>query len=300
FHVPELEIEMPSFNQQEEVPSYTSEAKKKRVLIVSFDSTIIDTIKTALGTDCEIAIVKNVKEAVEKAREADIVVFDTISGMIAQKTLMEMSQKEEFAYKHYILLIDDLFTIDVDRINLPNKYAFSREAEIAKAIEKVRELLKEEVSAQEVSNEVIGLLDELFKEQKPEEPMLESFSLEFPSEKETVLEPLPEKTPEIPLQLPFQEEKEMLLEPFAEKTPVPQIKVEDIEKILKEQLKELLSEKLIENAFISAVREMSIDSLIERVIKEEVEKQLSAINLADIIRQETSKALRERLRELIT
>ena len=299
FHASDLEIEMPSFEQYKE-----SATSKKKVLIVSFDSTLTDSIKTALGTDFEIINVKNAKDAKEKAREADIIVFDTISGMIAQKTLMEMSQEKELAQKPYVLLLDDLFTIDVDKINLPNKHSFSREAEIAKAVEKIRELAKEETKAHEVSGEIMSFLDELFKEQKSEEPMLESFPLEFPSEsgKELLLEPPPEKTPEIPSQLPLQAEKEMVLEPFAEKTSVPQIKVEkaDMENVLKEQLKELLSEKLIENALISAVREMSINSLIEKVIKEEVEKQLSAINLVEIIREETSKALRERLRELIT
>jgi hypothetical protein len=283
FQVPdtELELEVPSFKQQEEATSYTPEANKKRVLIVSFDSTLTDTIKAALGADFEITNIKNLKDAIEKASQADIVVFDTISGMMAQKTLVEMSQKEELAQKHYILLIDDLFTIDVDKINLPNKYPFSREAELAKAIEKIKELAKAETPTYEVSDEVIGLLDELFKEQKIEQPLqeleLESFPLELPQE------PKQEIIPE---------------SPTIEKTP--EMKEVDIEKLLKEHLKDVLSEKLIESVLTSAVREMSIDSLIERVIRDQVEKQLSAINLADIIREEASKALRERLRELIT
>lgn len=306
----ELEIAMPSFEQQEEEAiSYTSEAKKKRVLIVSFDSTLTDSIKTALGTDFEITNVKNAKDATEKAREVDIVVFDTISGMIAQKTLMEMSQKEELAQKHYILLIDDLFTIDVDKINLPNKHSFSREAEIAKAIEKIKEFLKEETPTYEVSDEIIGLLDELFKEQNlerpPKELELESFPLELPpeSKREIIPErPLEEPRQEIVPESPFQELKQELIPESPPKEKTPEIKVPevDMEKLLKEHIKEVLSQKFIEDVLTNAVREMSIDSLIEGIIRDQVGKQLSGINLADIIREEASKVLRERLREIIT
>ncbi len=265
------QIETPSFSS----PQTKASESGKKVLIVSFDSALTDTIKATLGTDYEIVNVKNVKEAMDKAKEADLIIFDTISGMIAQKALIDMSQKEEISQKPYILLIDDLFTIDVDKIPLPNKYSFSREAQLGRALEKVRELLTvpshEEISQlpaetspapeEEVSKEVLGLLDELFKEQKTEE-------------------------------LPVQE-TEPAKEPIS-------IVGHDLEQALKEHIKDILSQKLIEDALKGVMQGFPITSIIEKVIKEEVNRQISLIDIASIVREEASKALRERLKELIT
>ncbi len=285
--LPEIELVSPPLPQIEtgytETPPY--EEGRRRVLVVSFDSTLTDTIKATLGTDYDITSVKNVKEAMEKAREADVIIFDTISGVIAQKALMEMSQSEELSQKQYILLIDELFTIDVDSIPLPYKYSFSREAQLGRAIEKARELLKtpppieakpavEESPPppQEVSEEVLGLLDELFKEQKEEIP----------------LEPTFEKAEETP-----PKSEKPLLEPTA-------IDLSHLEKTLKEHIKEVLSQKVLEEAFKDALQELSMVSSLEKVLKEEINRQLSLIDVASIIREEASKALRERLKELIT
>lgn len=270
------QIETPSFSS----PQTEASRSNKKVLIVSFDSALTDTIKATLGTDYEIVNVKNVKEAMDKAKEADLIIFDTISGMIAQKALIDMSQKEEISHKPYILLIDDLFTIDVDKIPLPNKYSFSREAQLGRALEKVRELLTvpsheeikmEEISqlpaetspapVEEVSKEVLGLLDELFKEQKTEE-------------------------------LPVQE-TEPAKEPIS-------IVGRDLEQAFKDHIKEVLSQKLVEDALKGVMQGLPITSIIEKVIKEEVNRQISLIDIASIVREEASKALKERLKELIT
>lgn len=278
----ELELSyMPELESTQVQPTH----QKGKLLIVSFDSTLTDTIKATLGADYDITSVKNVKEAMEKARYADVIIFDTIFGMIAQKALMEMSQSEELSQKQYILLIDELFTIDVDSIPLPYKYTFSREAQLGRAIEKARELLKapppieakpavEESPPppQEVSEEVLGLLDELFKEQKEEIP----------------LEPTFEKAEE-----PSPKSEKPLLEPTA-------IDLSHLEKTLKEHIKEVLSQKVLEEAFKDALQELSIVPYIEKVLKEEINRQLSLIDVASIIREEASKALRERLKELIT
>lgn len=115
----------------------------KKLLLVSFDTTLINNIREAISGRVEILESRNIKEALEKAKEADIILFDTISGMLAYRTLTDMARDESLAKKPYILLIDELFTIDVDSIPLERKYNFAREAELSKAIEKVLELTEE-------------------------------------------------------------------------------------------------------------------------------------------------------------
>ncbi|MFN3814089.1 MAG: hypothetical protein ACK4SM_05655 [Aquificaceae bacterium] len=280
--------------QEERPPSMT---KGIKVLLVSFDNNLIDKIKMALGDEYDLTIAKNAKEAMEKAKDASVIIYDTISGMIAQKALSDMATKEEISEKPYVVLLDDLFAIDVDKIPLRNKYSFSREAELARAVEKIKELSKKpplseapiietptfepvaEYKAEEASGEVLELLGELLKEKE---------------EKEVKEEPPPE------FELTVQETKEI---PTEQRLPVEEFSFELkslMEKKVTDSIKEALSQKLIEDALLGSLKSMPILQTVEKTIKEEISRQLSLIDINSIIREEASKILNERLRELIT
>lgn len=279
-----LQIETPYIETyyQEEKPAPIAQGTK--VLVVSFDNNLIDKIRMALGGGYDLIIAKNAKEAMEKAKDASVIIYDTISGMIAQKALSDMATKEEISEKPYVILLDDLFAIDVDRIPLRNKYSFSREAELARAMEKVKELSEKpqaietpivempEQKVEEPSGEVLELLDELLKEK--EELPLES-------------EPTVQEIKEIP----------------TEKMPAEELSFEIksiMEKKVADSIKEALSQKLIEDALLESLKGMPILQTVERTIKEEISRQLSLIDINSIIREEASRILNERLRELIT
>ncbi|MEN3029160.1 MAG: hypothetical protein ABDH29_08155 [Aquificaceae bacterium] len=87
----------PFIPQAEEVPEPVEETPeslpRRKVLIVSFDSNLIGKLKEVLSGEGEILEVKNMKEVGDKAKEADIIIFDTILGMLARKTLMDMSKE---------------------------------------------------------------------------------------------------------------------------------------------------------------------------------------------------------------
>ncbi|MDW8097287.1 MAG: hypothetical protein RMI44_04055, partial [Aquificaceae bacterium] len=126
---------------------------KKRLLLVSFDNTLVDRVKEVFSEKTEFMEARNMREVNDKAREADIIVFDTIMGMLARKTLLEMAKDELLSKKPYVLLIDELFTIETEDIPLQKKYSFAREAELDKAIQKVKELVEETAPA--VREEVV-------------------------------------------------------------------------------------------------------------------------------------------------
>ncbi len=285
----QLETPYIETHYQEEKPAPMAQGTK--VLVVSFDNNLIDKIRMALGNEYDLIITKNAKEAMEKAKDASVIIYDTISGMIAQKALSDMATKEETSEKPYVILLDDLFAIDVDKIPLRNKYSFSREAELARAMEKVKELSEKpqaieapivemstfepitEQKVEEPSGEVLELLDELLKEK-------EETKEELPSEVEPTVQEIPtEKMPA--------EELSFEIKPI-------------IEKKVADSIKEVLSQKLIEDALLESLKGIPILQTVEKTIKEEISKQLSLIDINSIIREEVSRILNERLRELIT
>ncbi|MFN3871281.1 MAG: hypothetical protein ACK4MW_07370, partial [Aquificaceae bacterium] len=160
----------------------TAKKTYNKLLIVSFDTEILKNIKEALSNRVQITEIRTLKEAMEKAKDADIIIFDTISGMLAYRTLMDMSRDENLKRKPYILLMDELFTIDVDSIPLPEKYTFMRTTELNKAIKKIVEIIErapaQPLPSPEVENIARDLLKDLVSTQgktTQEEPVKDIF-----------------------------------------------------------------------------------------------------------------------------
>lgn len=245
----------------------------KKLLVVSFDTQITNAVREALSGKFDIVEVKNVKDAPRKAKDADVIIFDTISGMLAHRVLKEMSEDSLLASKPYIILLDELFTIDVSDIPLGKKYVFGRDTELDKAIQKVLEIIEE--------------LPEKAPVSKPE-PTTTSF-----------FEEILESTPQVSLE----EEKTV-----KEEVPAPVYATADVAVAVKEAVREHLSEEKLRSLILQAINAQEIGKelasnladLLEKLIRDKVEEVLSKIDVAQIIRDEARKVLKEKLSELIT
>ena len=295
--------------------------KGKKLLVVSFDTEIINKVKDALASTVEVVEAKNIREAMEKVKETDIILFDTISGMLAYRTLMDMSKDEELRQKPYVLLIDELFTIDVESIPLPEKYTFAREAELSKAIQKVLEIIESAPVEQTVEvpqeTEVIPEDQEAIPElpapimQEEEEKDIMSLleeivgsgasGVEEEVEEEKTAYPMEEIQEYIPPQEQVKEQEitePMPLESLADSFAVA------IKNVIREQLSQDKLYSIISQAIKYEDLKVHISGLIERkmedILRAQINEVLSKIDIAQIVREEAYKVLKERLREIIT
>lgn len=310
------DIAYPPFFGELPEPLITQEAEpvagKKKLLLVSFDEPFIDSVNQALSERVEIIQAKNIKEAMEKAWEADVILFDTISGMLAYRTLMDMSKDQQLASKPYVLLIDELFTIDVESIPLKRKYTFARETEFGKAMEKVLGLLEEPAGE--------GFLPE------PETPLLEeaptvelqpsgSEGREEDTDVMTLLEEIIAQSEE-----GMEQKESVVLQEFPPEVPAPEqepsapegprvgVATEELGEAISRVIREELSQEKIYSALslILSPEEVNrqISGVLEErlgvVLREVVGEVLSRVDVSQILREEARRVLRERLNELIT
>jgi hypothetical protein len=76
---------------KEEVSQYTPESvhPKKKVAVVSFDSTLVDSITSLLSENFEPVVIRSFRNLESLLKDVDGVIFDAISGFAAKKRLME-------------------------------------------------------------------------------------------------------------------------------------------------------------------------------------------------------------------
>lgn len=307
---PELELTSNEMLQEAsfELPMHEEKLPvgKMTLLLFSFDSTIIETLKEHLSEDYEFILTSLPKDVKERAKDADVLVFDTVSGMIAQKLLIDLSKDEALSKKPYVILIDELFAIDVSSIPIENKFSYARESELSRAIEKLKELAKGKLFAEET---------------KEESPSWELESLTIPAEEQGVKEAEEVMSEASSLLEKIIEESFQVSEPTQEATEsrelLPQLQPEpahtkessqDISNVIElinerfSRLEELLSSRNVQvdakelaNTIIEGLR---YD--LEEVVRQEVRKAIEQLNLLKILREETYKAVKERLNELIT
>ena len=307
--------EEPQQSREVEKPSPETHRGDEKILIVSFDQALIDTLKGIIGQDYDVVNVKTVKQGIEQARDAKLVVFDAISGVIAEKGLMEMAGDPEISKKPFIILVDDLFPINVDGIPLEDKVAVSRDTDPERLGEILREKLEttpslpqieeqpqREEGIEEVMEKITPLPEEFEIEPVPQEGITEEATEEAAPEEEIPgLEALERIIEESGI-----EEETVPEEQAAQEPPQPAPAVEtgriDIESLVEDALSRALSEERIKEALLSVLRESmgDVKGIISEVVKQEVEKAFEEVDIKDLIRQVTYRALRERLEELIS
>jgi hypothetical protein len=127
---------------KEEVSLYISESvhPKKKVAVVSFDSTLVDSIASLLSEKFEPVALRSFRNLESLLKDVDGVIFDAISGLAAKKRLMELAKDQDIAQKPFWVLIDELFNINIDDVPLKNKHAISREKSPNEIVEKFKEI----------------------------------------------------------------------------------------------------------------------------------------------------------------
>jgi len=291
---------------KEEVYQYISESvhPKKKVAVVSFDSTLVDSITSLLSENFEPVVLRSFRNLESLLKDVDGVIFDAISGLTAKKRLMELAKDQDIAQKPFLVLIDELFKIRIDDVPLRKKQAVSREEDPREIVEKVKELLtplkEEETTLMQMPKEFLE--NQVSVQEKEKGAETEEFTqitkeLEMPKLEES---PLPMK------EFVLEEQKE-------EPTPTQQIPIEETVptvSILEQKTEEKGSlkspsirqvvEETIKEEIKKAFEGFAPNDLARELLKEELKKRIESIPLESIIREITYEVLRERLRELIT
>ena len=306
FFEEELKLAEAQPESKEEVSRYIPESvhPKKKVAVVSFDSTLVDSITSLLSENFEPVAVRSFRDLEIFLKDVDGVIFDAISGLTAKKRLMELAKDQDIAQKPFFVLIDELFNIRIDDIPLRKKQAISREEDPREIVEKVKELLpplkEEETTLMQMPKEFLE--NQVSVQEKEKGAETEEFTqitkeLEMPKLEES---PLPMK------EFVLEEQKE-------EPTPTQQIPIEETVptvSILEQKTEEKGSlkspsirqvvEETIKEEIKKAFEGFAPNDLARELLKEELKKRIESIPLESIIREITYEVLRERLRELIT
>jgi hypothetical protein len=272
---------------KEEVYQYISESvhPKKKVAVVSFDSTLVDSITSLLSENFEPVVLRSFRNLESLLKDVDGVIFDAISGLAAKKRLMELAKDQDIAQKPFLVLIDELFNISIDDVPLRNKHAISREESPKKIVEKFKEII---VVLKEEETTLMQMLGELLEKQEAVQEKEEGVEI---GEFLQIIKEEPTPIPQIPIEkavptVSTWEQKTERLEDV-----LKGVSLEDIKKVVEETVKEEIKR---------AFEGFNPSGLVRELLREELKKSIESIPLESIIKEITYQVLRERLRELIT
>jgi hypothetical protein len=278
----ELKLAEAHPKSKEEVSQYIPKGvhSKKRIAVVSFDSTLVDSITSLLSEEFEPVAIRSFRDLEILLKDVDGVIFDAISGLTAKKRLMELAKDQDIAQKPFLVLIDELFNISIDDVPLRNKHAISRVESPKKIVEKFKEIF---VSLKKEETTLIQMLGELLEKQEavrekekdvePEEFLQIVKEFEMPKLEES---PLPME------EFAFKEQKE-------EPTPVPQIPIEKVVPTVGtwEQKTERLGDVL------RSLPLEDVKQAIEETIKKEIRRAFEGFNLNDLAKKFLTEELKK-------
>ncbi|MFZ8787060.1 hypothetical protein [Thermocrinis sp.] len=272
---------------KEEVSQYIPESvhPKKKVAVVSFDNTLVDSIASLLSENFEPVAVRSFRNLEILLKDVDGVIFDAISGRSAEKRLIELAKDQDIAQKPFLVLIDELFTINIDDVPLRNKHAISRGESPKKIVEKFKEIF---VSLKEEEKTLMQMLGELLEKQEAVQEKEKGVGTE---EFLQIIKEEPTPVPQIPIEkavptVSTWEKKTERLEDV-----LKGVSIEDIKKVIEETIKEEIKR---------AFEGFNPRDLVRELLREELKNSIESIPLEGIIKEITYQVLRERLRELIT
>ncbi|NPB08063.1 MAG: response regulator transcription factor [Aquificae bacterium] len=273
------EAEVPPPVEETKTPQETpQEERAAQVLVVSFDKKLTDSLEEKLGDRFSVEVVKNMKLVKEKGKGALVIVYDAISGSIAEKNLLQLAEDPVLREKNYIILQDELFPINVEKINLPHKVVIGRDTPVEEIAKKVEELIE----SQAVSGETVQGESEEVAVQEEEEELLQIGSH------------IPEETGE-----EEKEEVEKPERPEGLERPAPAPELPD-EKTIKAAIIEAIARELhgLREELKSEVSNY-IKDVVESVVREEVEKYLTDLRINEVIRETTRRVVEQKIRELL-
>jgi len=128
--------------------------------VVSFDSTLVDNIAPLLSEDFEPVVIRSFRDLEGILKDVDGVIFDAISGLAAKKRLMELAKDQDIAQKPFLVLVDELFNINIDDVPLIDKHVISREEDPEKIVEKFKEIILPLKEEEKILRQMLGELIE--------------------------------------------------------------------------------------------------------------------------------------------
>lgn len=107
-----------------------------KILVVSFDKVLSEKIREALK-DFEVTVVKNSEEALNTVfSNVDVIIYDAISGASSENNINKL-YKQRFKDSKYVILVDNLFPIDINNIEVPKKIAIDRDESLENIVNAV-------------------------------------------------------------------------------------------------------------------------------------------------------------------
>ena len=265
----------------------------KQCLLVSFDMPLVEKIEKLIGDKCDLHIARSAKQALQKyeGKPFDIIIFDTISGVFAEKGIKDLYEKGGYKDSLYVLLLDEFLPLDVDKLPVQNLRTIKRESEL--------ELLPEIVES--APHITFGQVVESAAKQIEETPQTEAKE-EQPQKVETPQTPVEEKKKEEPQKVETPTPtptSQPAAQPAAQPTPVAQpavaISEEQLEKIVEQKINEKVI-PLIEELIRSKLSEIYIKAIAREILEPQIDESL----IRDIIREIAEPIVRETLEELLT
>jgi len=291
----------PAIAETEVVPTL-----KKQCLLVSFDMPLVDRIKALIGDKCDLYVARSAKQALQKyaGKPFDIIIFDTISGVFAEKGIKDLYEKGGYKDSLYVLLLDEFLPLDVDKLPVKNLRAIKRESELDLLPEIVEnaphitfEILAkptaEAVGGGETAPVETAVSTETFEETPHE---VEEHKEEF-----APAEHFEETTPHV--------HEEIAQSPVAEATPQPAPQPAPVQSAapagaVSEELIARIVEQKINEKIVPLVEELIKTKLSETYIKaiarEIIEPEIDEAMIKEIVRDIAEPLVKEVLDRLFT
>jgi DNA-binding NarL/FixJ family response regulator len=284
---------------------------KKQCLLVSFDMPLVEKVEEKIKDLCDIYVARSSKQALQKYRDKDfdVIIFDTISGVFAEKGIRDLYEKGGFKDALYVVLLDEFMPIDIDKLPVKNMRAIKRESELDLLPEIVEnaphitlEKALEKASAQPPAEEKTESAPAVVEE-KPEEAVakLEELLKETPVEKKEEKPAAKEqKTEEKPAPQPTAKPAAPAPQ-SAPAQPAPQpaqpvaVSEELIERIVEQKVKQMVL-PVIDELIKTKLNDIYIRGIVEEYLREHI----SDAEIREIVQEIAEPLVREVLEQLLS
>ena len=284
---------------------------KKQCLLVSFDMPLVEKIQKLIGDRCDLYVARSAKQALQKyaGKPFDVIIFDTISGVFAEKGIKDLYEKGGYKDSLYVLLLDEFLPLDVDKLPVKNLTSIKRETELdllPEIIENAPHITMGQVAAVGET----APAEEAVEEEKREEVPAESYGELFaPQGEETVataereeVQPQPEEVQPQEMPQPAQvaqpaPQEVQPAQPVQQPQPVAAAPAPQPAVAVSEELIERLVEQKINEKIIPLIEELVKTRLTETYIKaiarEIIEPEIDEAFIKEIVREIAEPLVRE-------
>ena len=312
----------------ETTPQGTPEISlKKQCLLVSFDMPLVERIEKLIGDKCDLHIARSAKQALQKYEDKpfDIIIFDTISGVFAEKGIRDLYEKGGYKDSLYVLLLDEFLPIDIDKLPVKNLRAIKRESELellpeiveqaphitfdkmieqaATASEGISLAGKEETPAaseqQETAEAAPKLEEEItFPVEEAEKGEAQAPPAAPAVQQPAAAQPQPTGAPSPSQAAPAVSAQEQPTAPPPTATPAAAPTVQIDEKLIEKLVEQKINEKvipLVEELIRSRLSEVYIKALVREIIEPQIDETL----IKEIVREIAEPLVKEALEQLL-